>query len=204
MYTWLTEQIYQHYLKDQSCYEITVEAPSDGFQMMKDSLDLKLLLATPEMKDFREALNHPIADAKTIFDFSRKLNKDNLQTLNKSSKLRKAQISRVFDIILLASINSEDSIAVSAYNGFLRKKIERLNSQILFSRVKEKYIEHEGVVVPIHYPSFAPNNPERRLLWLVDKRFDEIFDFTLKQYKVVLASHKKNPHLEELQSITVQ
>lgn len=132
--------------------------------MMKDSLDLKLLLATPEMKDFREALNHPIADAKTIFDFSRKLNKDNLQTLNKSSKLRKAQISRVFDIILLASINSEDSIAVSAYNGFLRKKIERLNSQILFSRVKEKYIEHEGVVVPIHYPSFAPNNPERRLL----------------------------------------
>lgn len=150
-------------MKDSSCYEITVEAPSDAFQMMKDSLDMKLLLEMPEMKEFKERIANPLTDAKTIFDYSRKLNKENLQTLNKGTKIRKAQISRVFDIVLLASINTDDSTAVSAYEGFLRKKIERLNSQILFSRVKEKYIEHEGAVVPINYASFAPNNPERTL-----------------------------------------
>lgn len=133
--------------------------------MMKDALDLKLLLAIPEFTAFREKLTHPLNDAKSIFDYSRKLNKDNLQNINRSTKLRKAQISRVFDIILLAAINSDDSVAIAAYEGFLRKKIERLNSQMLFTKVKEKYIEHEGVVVPINYPSFAPNNPERKQIF---------------------------------------
>lgn len=131
---------------------------------MKDSLDLKLLLETPELKEFKEKLDYPLKDAKTIFDYSRKLNKDNLLVLNKHTKIRKAQISRIFDIILMSSVDHSDSSAVSAYEGFLRKKLERLNSQILFSRVKEKYIEHEGVVIPINYASFAPNNPERRKL----------------------------------------
>lgn len=131
---------------------------------MKDSLDIKILLDLPELAPFKEKLAEPLKDPKSIFDHSRKLNKESLESLNKSTKIRKAQISRIFDIILLASIDSADSTAVSAYEGFLRKKIERLNSQILFSRVKEKYIEHEGLVIPINYTNFAPNNPERMVL----------------------------------------
>lgn len=130
---------------------------------MKDSLDLKLMLDMPEFEAFREKLADPLSDAKNIFDYSRKLNKDILKKINGNTKIRQAQISRVFDIILLACIKEDDSFATSAYNGFLRKKVERLNSQILFTRVKEKYIEYEGKVVPVSYNQFAPNNPERKL-----------------------------------------
>ena len=132
--------------------------------MMKDNLDMKLLLELPEFQSFREKIIDPISDAKAIFEYSRKLNKDNLEILNKSTKLRKAQISRIFDIILLASIDQSTPVSLSAYEGFLRKKIERLNSQVLFTKVREKYIEHEGVEVPVNYASFAPNNPERKLV----------------------------------------
>ena len=63
--------------------------------------------------------------------------------------------------------------------------MERLNGQILISKVKEKYIEYEGHVEPINYKQFAPRDPE------LDKKFDEIFQFTLGQYKaVVKSSHK--------------
>jgi hypothetical protein len=35
--------MYQYYLDDQRCTEITVEDPSDDFQQMKDALDIKLI-----------------------------------------------------------------------------------------------------------------------------------------------------------------
>lgn len=159
----LTQQIYLHYLAESACYEITVEAPSESFQLMKDSLDMKLMMDMPEFSEFKALLSSPLKDAKAIFDHSRKLNKDVLQKVAERIKIRQAQISRVFDIILLACIEENDSFATSAYKGFLRKKIERLNSQILFSRVKEKYIEYEGKVIPVTYSNFAPNNPERSL-----------------------------------------
>lgn len=151
-------------MQNDSCYEVTVEAPSDSFQLMKDNLDLKLLIDRPEFADFKHCLETPLKDARAIFDHSRKLNKDILETLNKTTKIRKAQISRVFDMILLASIDQNDSFAMSAYEGFLRKKIERLNSQSLITKVKEKYIEYEGKVVHIDYSQFASKNPESSLL----------------------------------------
>lgn len=143
-----------------------MEAPSDSFQLMKDNLDMKLLLELPEFNDFKHCLENPLKDAKTIFDHSRKLSKDVLEHLNKSTKIRKAQISRVFDMILLASVDQSDSYALSAYEGFLRKKIERLNSQSLITRVKEKYIEYEGKVVPIEYSQFSIKNPECKLSFI--------------------------------------
>ena len=158
----MIQQIYLQYLAEPACYEITVEAPSESFQLMKDSLDMKLMIDMPEFAEFKSLLSHPLRDAKSIFDHSRKLNKEILHKVTERTRIRGAQISRVFDIILLACIDEQDTFATSAYNGFLRKKIERLNSQVLFSRVKEKYIEYEGKMMPVSYSNFAPNNPERR------------------------------------------
>jgi len=39
----LLESMYQYYLDDKKCTEITVEDPSDDFQQMKDALDIKLI-----------------------------------------------------------------------------------------------------------------------------------------------------------------
>ena len=35
--------MYNYYLADKRCTEITVEDPSDDFQLIKDALDIKLL-----------------------------------------------------------------------------------------------------------------------------------------------------------------
>lgn len=39
----LLEHMYNYYLEDKKCTEITVEDPSDDFQQMKDALDIKLI-----------------------------------------------------------------------------------------------------------------------------------------------------------------
>lgn len=49
----LLEHMYQFYLKDKWCTEITVEDPSDDFQQMKDALDIKLIWNAGFLKSLR-------------------------------------------------------------------------------------------------------------------------------------------------------
>jgi GNAT superfamily N-acetyltransferase len=183
----LLNQIYQHYRSQDACYEITIEAPSEGFQLMKDGLDLKILLPAEEFKTIVSKISsEPLRDAKAVYDCSRILNKDGLERLNKETKIRKAQISRVFDLILLLAIDEENITAVGAYEGYLRKKIEKVSGQQLFSQVKEKYIEVDGVVEKINYNQFTQNSK------MIADKFDEIFKFTLAQYQRVLKAYRRS------------
>jgi histone acetyltransferase 1 len=50
----LLENMYQYYLIDKKCTEITVEDPSDDFQQMKDSLDIKLIWKAGFFRSFRK------------------------------------------------------------------------------------------------------------------------------------------------------
>jgi histone acetyltransferase 1 len=52
----LLENMYQYYLDDKRCTEITVEDPSDDFQQMKDVLDIKMIWKAGFFKSFREIL----------------------------------------------------------------------------------------------------------------------------------------------------
>lgn len=172
-------------MPNNECYEITVEAPSEGFQLMKDSLDLRILMRTEQFKPIVERTHDKLKDPKTIFDYSRKLNKELVGELNKITKIRKAQISRVFDILMLAAVDRSDASAMAAYEGFLRKKVQRLSGQLLFTTVNEKYLEYEGRIEKVNYSLFASKDPE------LDKKFDEIFMLTLTQYKSVVNSIDK-------------
>ena len=152
---------------------------------MRDSLDLKMLLERNAF-DFLPQKGQPqLSDPKTIYDTSRKLNKELLEKIHRETKLSKAQISRVFDLALFASIARTDKSAELAFEGFLKKKLERLHSQLLFSKVKEKYIEYEGQVLPVSYSLFTPKVSEN------SDQFDKILAFTMQQYRAVLLSHYK-------------
>ncbi len=179
------QKIYQKHQADPNCYEFTVEEQSDGFQLMRDSLDLKMLLERNAF-DFLAQKDQPLLrEPKAIYDTSRKLNKELLEKIHKDTKLSKAQISRVFDLALYCSIDRSDKSAEVAFEGFLKKKLERLNSQLLFSKVREKYIEFEGQVLPVSYSLFAPKVSEN------SNQFDKILAFTMQQYRAVLLSHYK-------------
>ena len=52
----LLENMYQYYLKDKRCTEITVEDPSDDFQQMKDALDIKLIWDTGFLTSIRNII----------------------------------------------------------------------------------------------------------------------------------------------------
>lgn len=126
-----------------------------------------------------------LREPKAIYDTSRKLNKELLEKIHRETKLSKAQISRVFDLALYSSIDRTEKSAELAFEGFLKKKLERLHSQLLFSKVKEKYIEYEGQVLPVSYSLFTPKVSEN------SGQFDKILAFTLQQYKSVLQTHSK-------------
>lgn len=182
----LLHQIYQHYSTQSSCYEITIEAPSEGFQLMKDGLDLKILLPREEFKHIASRIGaNPLNDSREVFDYSRSLTKEIFERLNKDTKIRKAQISRVFDIILLLAIDPENKAVMGSYESYLRKRVERISGQQLFSEVKEKYIEVDGVLEKINYGQFTQNSK------LIADKFDEIFKFTLEQYQRVLKAYKR-------------
>ena len=52
----LLEQMYNFYLIDKRCTEITVEDPSKDFQQMKDALDIKLIWKNGFFESLRKVL----------------------------------------------------------------------------------------------------------------------------------------------------
>lgn len=162
-----------------------MEEQSDQFQLMRDGLDLKILTESNSFTFLPKITEPLLIDPKTIYDTSRKMNKDVLESLHKTTKLSKAQISRVFDIALYLAVDISDKSAGLAFEGFLKKKLERTYSQLLFSRMREKYIEYEGKIEYIDYKKFVTNSAEN------SKKFDQLFDFNFEQYKAVAESRRK-------------
>jgi len=52
----LLENLYNFYLADKKCTEITVEDPSDDFQQMKDALDIKMIWKAGFFKSIRNII----------------------------------------------------------------------------------------------------------------------------------------------------
>jgi len=52
----LLENLYNFYLDDKKCTEITVEDPSNDFQQMKDALDIKLIWKGGFFKSIRKII----------------------------------------------------------------------------------------------------------------------------------------------------
>ena len=52
----LLENLYNFYLTDKKCTEITVEDPSDDFQQMKDALDIKMIWKAGFFKSIRNII----------------------------------------------------------------------------------------------------------------------------------------------------
>mmetsp|Transcript_3192 Transcript_3192/g.3095 ORF Transcript_3192/g.3095 Transcript_3192/m.3095 type:complete len:87 (-) Transcript_3192:623-883(-) len=50
----LLESMYNYYLKDKKCIEITVEDPSVDFQQLKDALDIKFIWKNRFLKSLQK------------------------------------------------------------------------------------------------------------------------------------------------------
>ena len=83
----LLEAIYEVAMKDKLCSEITVEDPSDDFQNMRDSFDIRLILSKGYFKAFKK--REPITK-DNFCDFT--LSKSEVKEICKILKLTKSRV----------------------------------------------------------------------------------------------------------------
>lgn len=112
----LLEHMYLFYLKDKRCTEITVEDPSDDFQQMKDALDIKLIWNAGFLKSLRHLIltkqgkirKGPFIN-KENFD-SITLDQDEILDIQDALKLKKQNILRCFELIILTLLDQSDPV----------------------------------------------------------------------------------------------
>ena len=100
----LLENVYVHYLKDQRIQIIKVEEPAFGFQVLKDSIDCKLLYQKGFFRKLREQLMLGYVDLNQFFTLDQKELTDAKRVL----KLTKANIIRCYELCLIAHLPRED------------------------------------------------------------------------------------------------
>lgn len=110
----LLEEIYKHYLADKKCTEITVEDPSVDFQQMKDALDIKLIWKNGFFDSFRKLFKGKSSlksSSINRFNFEQlELDQQELANIQSVLKLKKQNILRCFELIILAKLDKKDPI----------------------------------------------------------------------------------------------
>ena len=111
--------MYQYYLDDQRCTEITVEDPSDDFQQMKDALDIKLIWHAGFFRTVRKIIApSKIGQKRSVrqvyvnkdnFD-SCVLDQDEILEIQEELKLKKQNILRCFELIVLSLLDPNDAV----------------------------------------------------------------------------------------------
>ncbi len=128
--------IYDSILKDVGCIEISVEDPSPEFQSMRDLLDVKFILKRGFMKwalQFKK--KHPnLHDFKSI-----ELKKSDIEEITKTLKITKNQVKRVFEILLLANVNTTNPEYFKHFKEIIKRRLYQANRTEFFPFLKKKY-----------------------------------------------------------------
>ncbi|TNV83269.1 hypothetical protein FGO68_gene11080 [Halteria grandinella] len=140
----LLELMYNFYLNDKRCTEITVEDPSDDFQQMKDALDIKLIWGAGYFKTVRKLISQTkkrVAGGKKSapgaiinkdnFDLL-VLDNDEIQDIQDDLKLKKQNIHRCFELVVLSLLDQTDSVAHQKFAQEVKKKFYyQMNKNLL-------------------------------------------------------------------------
>lgn len=109
--------MYAYYLSDKRCTEITVEEPSDDFQQLKDALDIKLIWEAGFFKSIRKMIKlrqkgqkpTKVLVNKDNFDLLA-LDQEEILEIQQALKLKKQNILRCFELVVLSKLDSKDPI----------------------------------------------------------------------------------------------
>ncbi len=105
--TFMLEQIYNYFNKNNECIEITTEDPDIQFILMRDYTIIKLLLKNKFLDNILKSMgNDKEIKSKDIYDkFT--LSKDNIKDISQKLKLQKNLIERAFEIIKFSLCNNK-------------------------------------------------------------------------------------------------
>ncbi|CAD8131010.1 unnamed protein product [Paramecium sonneborni] len=109
--------VYKLELEDQKCLQITLEDPSEDFQVMRDITDSKILY-----EHFKDIIpNQVINSVQDIVDIP----KDKLFEIMKKNKLHAYQIKRAYSIYLYAFINKKSSKLMTDFAKYLLREHQK-------------------------------------------------------------------------------
>ncbi|CAD8087816.1 unnamed protein product [Paramecium sonneborni] len=109
--------VYKLGLEDEKCLQITLEDPSEDFQVMRDITDSKILY-----EHFKDIIpNQIINSVQDIVDIP----KDKLFEIMKKTKLHAYQIKRAYSIYLYAFINKKSSKLMTDFAKFLLREHQK-------------------------------------------------------------------------------
>lgn len=119
----LLKILYGHYLRDRKCTQIIVEDPAPDFQRMKDGVDLNLILQHKFFGQVTRALaeNNQVLDSES-FKNCAVLDPKELTAVRTKLKLRKDNIQRCFELLLLAHLDPNDGKVHEAYRKNVLKR----------------------------------------------------------------------------------
>jgi len=135
---------------------MTVEGPSQNFQIIRDIKDTLLILNDSEFfSTWKSFFQKKLEKSSEISTLTKKFNHELLQDISKNLKLREKQVSRIFDILLLLTLKVDDHMMKTAYGGYLRRKLEKLTLQIFVTQSKTKHLEFEGEMEDVDYKQLS-------------------------------------------------
>lgn len=124
--------IYQHYIKDKKCQSMTVEDPAEDFQRMKDGLDIKMILQAGFFRSIRKlGLHNPRVHLNCESFKLAQLEHKEINEIKTKLKLKKDNIQRCFELLLLACLNQDDNHVYEAYRKAVLKKFAETRELLL-------------------------------------------------------------------------
>ncbi|CDW89701.1 mannose-1-phosphate guanylyltransferase [Stylonychia lemnae] len=132
----LLEQMYNFYLADKKCTEITVEDPSHDFQQMKDALDIKLIWKNGFFESFRQVFKGKSSLKSSIinkFNFDQLvLDQQEIANIQSLLKLKKQNILRCFELLILAKLDRKDPVVHQKFAQEVKRKFYyQMNKNLL-------------------------------------------------------------------------
>lgn len=135
-----------------------MEGPSTNFQIVRDILDI----VTAYKKGFfneelKEAANgKKISSMEGVRSFPQKVNLSLAKEISQKCKITVSQAKRIFDLVYLISLNEKDDMHMTAYKGYMRRKLEKNASRQFLQATSTKHIEFYGEVEEVDYSQFNP------------------------------------------------
>jgi len=160
----LLEEFYKKALEDEKCFEITVESPSEQFQIVRDVKDILYIKDLGYFAHLDSLKKFTVPN--DFHSYIAQFKMDKIEEIHKKTKIRKQQILRCFDISLLLCLDLTDPLMGTAFSSYQKRKImKKQEAQIFSSQNTTKHIEFEGELEDFDLDQFtAPNSNRNHLL----------------------------------------
>ncbi|EGR28703.1 hypothetical protein IMG5_170030 [Ichthyophthirius multifiliis] len=172
----ILKQMYEHAQKDSKCNEITVEDPSQDFQIVRDIVQCEFVIKN-NFWDWVQSVKkiNKVEELEKIMI-------SNIQEIFQKTKIPKQQIQRIFEILILSKILDFQKNNENVIEKFKEKYIQKMKELFEIKKMKKKMpiIVFENVPFKVDIESVLQQKKCKNLMKIIIKNFMKIIFNNLK------------------------